>query len=130
MSNKITKDGEYILLPVPEADLRSMARFAAHGLFTQDKTKLTNLITNIVQGNLSHQEEYVTEFIKMLDIENWWLVLSGPEALKLCDELAEKIYEPVPEKKKEQKLRLVTICVGCHRSRFKDETCEHCGVNK
>ena len=130
MTNKITKDGEYILLPIPEADLRSMARFAAHGLFTQDKTKLMMLITNIVQGNLNQQEEYVTEFIKMLDIENWWLVLSGPEALKLCDELAEKIYEPVPEKKKEQKLRLVTICVQCHKAKIKGETCDKCEVTK
>jgi hypothetical protein len=38
------------------------------------------------------------QYIQTLGIENWVMVYSGPEALELCDELAEKIYEEKPDR--------------------------------
>lgn len=128
MDNKIVRDGDYIIVPIPQADINSMARFIAHGLFSKKIDEVSKLIQDIVVGDILKQDEYVEEFISTLGIENWVMVFNGPEALKLCDELAEVIYDQKEEIKK-PKLRLVTICVHCHKSKIKDEPCD-CEVNK
>jgi len=108
---KITKDGDYIIIPVPKRDLQSMARFIAHSIVNEENPfmKLSN---EIVSGDLSKQDEYVEKYIQALGIENWVLVYSGPEALELCDELADKIYEEKPQVPG----LLYKICVHCHKS--------------
>jgi hypothetical protein len=133
---KISKDGNYIIVPVPLRDLESMARFIAHSVVNEENPFM-KLSHEIVSGDLSKQDEFVKKYIQALGIENWVMVLSGPEALELCDELAEKIYEEVPgpvlKKQQEEKkshLRLVTICVHCHKAKIKGTDCEICGVKK
>jgi hypothetical protein len=107
----ITKDGEYIIVPVPKRDLQSMARFIAHSVVNEENPFM-KLSHEIVSGDLSKQDEYVEKYIQALGIENWVLVYSGPEALELCDELAEKIYEEKPQVPG----LLYKICVHCHKS--------------
>lgn len=108
---KIVKDGDYIIVPVPQRDLESMARFIAHSIINQEN-HLMKLTHEIVSGDLSKQDEYVKQYIQTLGIENWVMVYSGPEALELCDELAEKIYEEKPQVPG----LLYKICVHCHKS--------------
>lgn len=108
---KINKDGEYIIVPVPVKDLQSMARFIAHGL-VQNQNRVIDLSHEIVTGDLTKQDELVEDLIYALGIENWVLVYSGPEALELCDELAETIYEEKPQVPG----LLYKICVHCHKS--------------
>ena len=63
------------------------------------------------------------------------MVFDAPEALALCDELADVIYEEVGEKfgpvlrqqKQERHLRLVKICVDCHKGFVKGES-HDCGT--
>jgi len=108
---KISKDGEYVVVPVPVRDLQSMARFIAHGVVA-NQNRVIDLSHEIVSGDLSKQDELVQKYIYALGIENWVLIYSGPEALELCDELAEKIYEDKPEVPG----LLYKICVHCHKS--------------
>jgi hypothetical protein len=108
---KISKDGEYVVVPVPVRDLQSMARFIAHGVVA-NQNRVIDLSHEIVSGDLSKQDELVEKYIYALGIENWVLIYSGPEALELCDELAEKIYEEKPEVPG----LLYKICVHCHKS--------------
>jgi hypothetical protein len=108
---KISKDGEYVVVPVPIRDLQSMARFIAHGVVA-NQNRVLDLSHEIVSGDLSKQDELVEKYIYALGIENWVLIYSGPEALELCDELAEKIYEEKPEVPG----LLYKICVHCHKS--------------
>ena len=133
---KISKDGEFIVVPVPIKDLQSMARFIAHGLVA-NQNRVVELSHEIVSGDLSKQDKLVDDYIYALGIENWVLIYSGPEALELCDELAERIYEeiPGPVLKKQQEenkshLRLVTICVVCHKAKIKGNNCENCVVTR
>jgi hypothetical protein len=108
---KISKDGEYVVVPVPVRDLQSMARFIAHGVVA-NQNRVLELSHEIVSGDLSKQDELVEKYIYALGIENWVLIYSGPEALELCDELADKIYEEKPEVPG----LLYKICVHCHKS--------------
>jgi hypothetical protein len=108
---KISKDGEYVVVPVPVRDLQSMARFIAHGVVA-NQNRVLELSHEIVSGDLSKQDELVEKYIYALGIENWVLIYSGPEALELCDELAEKIYEEKPQVPG----LLYKICVHCHKS--------------
>jgi hypothetical protein len=108
---KISKDGDYVVVPVPIRDLQSMARFIAHGVVA-NQNRVLDLSHEIVSGDLSKQDELVEKYIYALGIENWVLIYSGPEALELCDELAEKIYEEKPEVPG----LLYKICVHCHKS--------------
>jgi hypothetical protein len=111
-----------------------MARFIAHGVVA-NQNRVVELSHEIVSGDLSKQDKLVDDYIYALGIENWVLIYSGPEALELCDELAEKIYEEIPgpvlKKRQEENkshLRLVTICVVCHKAKIKGDDCESCGV--
>ena len=108
---KISKDGEYVVVPVPVRDLQSMARFIAHGVVA-NQNRVLELSHEIVSGDLSKQDELVEKYIYALGIEPWVLIYSGPEALELCDELAEKIYEEKPQVPG----LLYKICVHCHKS--------------
>ena len=110
------------MIQVPDRDIKSMTRFIAHAFVqnqTNDLNKVEDLIHNIVFGDLSKQDEYVNKLARAIELENWLIVLDGPEALELCDELADTIYEqtlihgPVQKKmEQERKLRLITICTG------------------
>jgi hypothetical protein len=134
---KVTKDNGYIMIQVPDRDIKSMTRFIAHAFVQNqcnDLNKVEDLIHNIVFGDLSKQDEYVNKLARAIDLENWLIVLDGPEALELCDELADTIYDgtefgPVIKKEQEAekpKLRLITICSSCHKSKIKGENCENC----
>jgi len=137
---KVTKDNGYIMIQVPDRDIKSMTRFIAHAYIqnqSKDLNQIEDLIHSIVFGDLSKQDNYVNQLAKALDLEHWLIVLDGPEALELCDELAETIYDkqteedfgPLLKKKQEDdkpKLRLITICSTCHRAKIKGEPCENC----
>lgn len=129
MKNKVTRDGDFIIVPIPEADINSMARFIAHGLYNKPINQVITQIQDIVVGDILKQDEYVQEFVKTLEIEKWVMVLNGPEALKMCDELAETIYDDTKKQPKERHLKVITICVYCHKSKIKNEKCE-CEVTK
>lgn len=128
MGKNVTIDGEYYVIRIPEADLKSMTRFIAHGLYKEGMTEVTQIVQDIVVGDILKQDEYVDRFLKILNIEDWVYVLNGPEALAFCDELADAIYDQRVEDKKPQ-LRLVTICIKCHKSKIKNEACV-CEVKK
>jgi hypothetical protein len=70
-------------------------------------TEFKNLLSQLFSGDLSNQDAVVNDLITLFDVDDWSIVLDGAEALKLCDELAESIYEepkeqfgPVMKKKK------------------------------
>jgi hypothetical protein len=131
--NKVTKDNGYIMISIPDRDIKSIARFISHA-FVQNQNRVTDLMHEIVTGDLSKQDEYVKQLTRAIDLDNWLIVLDGPEALELCDELADTIYDqtlihgPLQKKMEQEqpKLRLITICTGCHKSKIKGDTCENC----
>ena len=124
---KVTKDGDFTLIKVPNKDLASLIRFVAHAI-EKDQEKVLDLSYKIVRDDLTKQDHYVEELGAVLDIEDWWIVLDGPESLELCDELAESIYEEPAEgfgpllKQKERHLRIVKICVDCHKAFIKGDS--------
>jgi len=124
---KVTKDGDFTLIKVPTKDLSSLIRFVAHAI-EKDQEKVLDLSYKIVRDDLTKQDHYVEELAVVLDIEDWWIVLDGPESLELCDELAESIYEEPAEgfgptlKQKERHLRIVKICVECQKAFVKGES--------
>jgi hypothetical protein len=124
---QVKNDGEHIVVRMPEADLESMTRWIAHNVVNKTD-RIKELSNKIVEGDLSLQDVYVQSLIETLGIDDWWLVLDGVEALKLCDELAEAIYDekaegfgPVIKKNEKPTLRLVTICVDCQKGHIKGE---------
>ena len=124
---KVTKDGDFTLIKVPTKDLSSLIRFVAHAI-EKDQEKVLDLSYKIVRDDLTKQDHYVEELAIVLDIEDWWIVLDGPESLELCDELAESIYEEPAQgfgptlKQKERHLRIVKICVECQKAFVKGES--------
>ena len=125
---KVTKDGDFTLIKVPAKDLSSLIRFVAHAI-ENDQEKVLDLSYKIVRDDLTKQDAYVKELASVLDIQDWWIVLDGPESLELCDELAESIYEepaegfgPTLKKQKERHLRIVKICVECQKAFVKGES--------
>ena len=125
--SKIIKDGNYRLIPIPKKDLDSAVRFIAHSI-EKNPDLVIDLSQQIVRGDLSKQDDFVELLSAALDIVDWSIVLDGPEALRLCDELAESIYDeplegfgPVMKKEKERHLRLVKICVECQKGYIKGE---------
>lgn len=124
---KVIKDGDVTVIGVPKKDLDSLIRFAAHSI-ENNPDKVLELAHTIVHGDLSKQDSVVDELSVLLDIVDWSIVLDGPEALELCDELAESIYEEPKQdfgpvmKNKERHLRLVKICVDCHKGFVKGES--------
>jgi hypothetical protein len=125
---KVVKDGNFTIIPVPKKDLDSLIRFVAHSI-EKNSDKVLELSYEIVRGDLSKQDSVVDELSVLLDIVNWSLVLDGAESLELCDELAESIYEepkqefgPLMKKEKERHLRIVKVCVECHKGFIKGES--------
>jgi hypothetical protein len=126
--SKVTKDGNFTIVGVPKKDLDSLIRFAAHSI-EKNPDKVLELAQKIVLGDFAKQDSLVDELSVLLDIVDWSIVLDGPEALELCDELAESIYEepkeqfgPLMKKEKERHLRLVKICVDCHKAFVKGDS--------
>jgi hypothetical protein len=123
----VKRDGEHIVIKVPQDDLDSMVRWIAHNVVNKtDRVK--ELAKNIVDGELQLQDIYVQSLIETLGIDNWALVYDGTEALKLCDELADVIYDEKPEGfgpvikiGDKPTLRLVRICVDCQKGYVKGE---------
>ncbi len=125
--SKVIKDGNFTLIQIPEKDLKSAVRFIAHSI-EKNPDLILDLSQQIVRGDLSKQDDFVELLSDALDIVNWSIVLDGPEALELCDELAETIYDepkeqfgPVMKAEKERHLKLVKICVDCQKGFIKGE---------
>lgn len=125
--SKVTRDDKFTIVGVPKKDLDSLIRFAAHSI-EANPDKVLELAQKIVHGDLSKQDSFVDELSVLLDVVDWSIVLDGAEALALCDELAESIYDepkeefgPVMKKEKERHLRIVKVCVDCHRAFIKGE---------
>jgi hypothetical protein len=126
--SKVIKDGNFTIVRVPEKDLQSLVRFVAHSI-EKNPDKVLELASKIVTGDLMEQDSFVEELSVLLDIVDWSLVLDSAESLELCDELAETIYDepkegfgPVMKKEKERHLRLVKICVDCHKAFVKGDS--------
>lgn len=126
--SKVIKDDKFTLIRVPEKDIASLVRFVAHSV-EKNPDKVLELSQQIVRGDLMEQDSFVEELSAVLDIVDWSIVLDGAEALELCDELAESIYEepkeqfgPVLKAKKERHLRIVKVCVDCHKGFVKGES--------
>ena len=125
--SKVIKDDNFTLIRVPDKDIQSLVRFVAHSL-EKNPDKILELSQQIVHGDLSKQDSVVDELSVLLDIAEWSIVLDGAEALELCDELAESIYEepkegfgPLLKAEKERHLRIVKVCVECHKGFIKGE---------
>lgn len=126
--SKVIKDDNFTLIRVPEKDIASLVRFVAHSV-EKNPDKVLELSQQIVRGDLMEQDSFVEELSAVLDIVDWSIVLDGAEALELCDELAESIYEepkeqfgPVLKAEKERHLRIVKVCVDCHKGFVKGES--------
>ena len=133
MMSKVVKDGNFTMIAMPKKDLDSLVRFIAHSV-EKNSNRVLELSNEIVRGDLSTQDSVVDELSALLDITDWSIVLEGAEALQLCDELAETIYAetkeqfgPVMKQNQERHLRLVKICVDCHKGFVKGEShdCEN-----
>jgi hypothetical protein len=121
------------MIAMPKKDLDSLVRFIAHSV-EKNSNRVLELSNEIVREDLSTQDSVVDELSALLDILDWSIVLEGAEALQLCDELAESIYAetkeqfgPVMKQNQERHLRLVKICVDCHKGFVKGEShdCEN-----
>ena len=126
--SKVVKDGNFTMIAMPKKDLDSLVRFIAHSV-EKNSNRVLELSNEIVRGDLSTQDSVVDELSALLDILDWSIVLEGAEALQLCDELAESIYAetkeqfgPVMKQNRERHLRLVKICVDCHKGFVKGES--------
>jgi len=126
--SKVTRDGNFTMVSIPKKDLDSLVRFIAHSV-ERNPDKVFELSQQIVHGDLSKQDSIVDELSVVLDIVDWSIVLDGAESLELCDELAETIYEepkegfgPVLKAEKERHLRIVKVCVDCHKAFIKGES--------
>lgn len=123
---QVNKDGDVIVIGLPKNDIDSAVRFIAHSI-EKNPDLVLDLSQQIVRGDLTKQDDFVEQLSAVLDIVDWSIVLTGPEALKLCDELAEAIYDEPAEqfgpvmKERKNHLRLVTICVGCHKGYVKGD---------
>ena len=133
--SKVKRDGDFIMLQIPKKDMQSMVRYLAH-FVAANHDIVIDLSQKIANGDLSKQDEYVDQLIDGLDLRDWSIVLEGAEALRLCDELAETIYDepkegfgPVIKAEKQRHLKIVKICVECHKSFIKGES-HDCSVNK
>jgi hypothetical protein len=125
---QVTRDDQHIIVKIPQADLDSMVRWIAHNVVNKTD-RIKDLSNKIVDGDLSLQDLYAQSLLEILGIDDWALVLDGPEALSLCDELADVIYDEKPEGfgpviKTAEKLtlRLVTICVECQKGYIKGDS--------
>jgi len=120
----VSKDGDFVIVKVPKADLDSLIRFLAHGI-EKNPDKVLGLCQEIVRGDLTKQDSVVDELSVLLDIVDWSLVLNKQEALDLCDDLADVIYDQMPIHmatepiKPERHLRVVKVCVHCHKAYVK-----------
>ena len=130
---KVIKDGDVTVIGVPKKDLDSLIRFIAHSI-DANPDRVLELAQSIVRGDLSQQDAVVNDLITLFDVDDWSIVLEGAEALQLCDELAETIYAetkeqfgPVMKQNQERHLRLVKICVDCHKGFVQGEShdCEN-----
>jgi hypothetical protein len=126
MSN-VKRDGDHIIVNIPQADLESMVKWIAHNVVNKTD-RIKDLSTKIVEGDLSLQDLYAQSLLETLGIDDWALVLDGPEALSLCDELADVIYDEKPEgfgpvikTAEKPSLRLVKICVECQKGYVKGD---------
>ena len=124
----VKRDGDHIIVNIPQADLESMAKWIAHNVVNKTD-RIKDLSTKIVEGDLSLQDLYAQSLLEILGIDDWALVLDGPEALSLCDELADVIYDEKPEgfgpvikTAEKPPLRLVTICVECQKGYIKGDS--------
>jgi hypothetical protein len=124
----VKRDGDHIIVNIPQADLESMAKWIAHNVVNKTD-RIKDLSTKIVEGDLSLQDLYAQSLLETLGIDDWALVLDGPEALSLCDELADVIYDEKPEgfgpvikTMKKPTLRLVKICVECQKGYVKGDS--------
>jgi hypothetical protein len=124
---KVSKDGDVTVIGVPKKDLDSLIRFIAHSI-DANPDRVLELAQSIVNGDLSKQDSVVNDLITLFDVNDWSIILDGPEALELCDELAESIYEepkeqfgPMLKQNKERHLRIVKVCVDCHKGFIKGE---------
>jgi len=124
----VKRDGDHIIVNIPQADLESMAKWIAHNVVNKTD-RIKDLSTKIVEGDLSLQDLYAQSLLETLGIDDWALVLDGPEALSLCDELADVIYDEKPEgfgpvikTTEKPTLRLVKICVECQKGYVKGDS--------
>jgi hypothetical protein len=67
--NKVTKDNGYIMISIPDRDIKSIARFISHA-FVQNQNRVTDLMHEIVTGDLSKQDEYVKQLTRAIDLHN------------------------------------------------------------
>jgi hypothetical protein len=126
--SKVTRDGNFTMVSIPKKDLDSLVRFIAHSM-ERNPDRVLELSQQIVHGDLSKQDSVVDELSVVLDIVDWSIVLDGAESLELCDELAETIYEepkegfgPILKAEKKRHLRIVKVCVDCHKGFIKGES--------
>ena len=126
--SEVKRDGEHIVIKIPQDDLDSMVRWIAHNVVNKSE-RIKDLSKKIVEGDLSLQDLYAQSLIETLGIDDWALVLDGAEALALCDELADVIYDEKPEgfgpvikSAEKPTLRLVKICVECQKGYVKGDS--------
>ena len=127
MKSYISKDGDFVLVKVPKNDMDSLVRFIAHAI-EKNPDKVLKLSKDIVLGDLTKQDKYVKELIKLFDVSDWSLVFNKQDSLDLCDDLADAVYENLPihmgtffEPKKERHLKVVKVCVDCQKGYIKNE---------
>ena len=125
---QVTRDDQHVIVKIPQADLDSMVRWIAHNVVNKND-RIKDLSNKIVDGDLSLQDLYAQSLLETLGIDDWALVLDGPEALSLCDELADVIYDEKPEgfgpvikTAEKPTLRLVKICVECQKGYVKGDS--------
>lgn len=123
--NLVSKDGDFVIIKLPKADVESTVRFLAHSI-EQNPDKVLDLSQQIVRGDLTRQDEYVEELLAVFDLDGWAMVLNKQDSLNLCDDLADAIYDELPihmatEPTKERHLKIVKVCVDCHKGYVKGD---------
>jgi len=91
-----------------------MVRYLAH-FVAANHDIVIDLSQNIANGDLSKQDDFVEKLIDGLDLRDWSIVLEAFEALQLCDELADVIYDDVVDDEETFGIRY-RICVYCQKA--------------
>ena len=99
----------------------------------RNEDEFAKLLLDFRDTTLSREFDAIYDF---LELDSAPIVIDRTEALKFSDNLVDALFPRdasvvptsyIPEK---PKLKLITICVQCHKAKIKGETCELCEVTK
>ena len=98
-----------------------------------NREEFDSLVNDYQDSLMLREIDAIREF---LELDSATIVVDRTEALKLSDNLVDALFPrdasvvPSDWQPEKPKLKLITICVQCHKAKIKGETCELCEDKK